>query len=706
VKGTPVLEARLVRLADTVAARRRLVIGTWACLIVALAWFSLHQSDRLSSGGFEIPGSQAARADAALRDFPGFSSATYSIVVSGAKRANVEQRVGRARAIAARDRDIRVGPAHRYERGRAVLLPLAYVGKSDGAIDTATRLRDVLVETTPGTKTRLIGAPASWSEFHELSKRQLAISEAIGMPLILAILLIGFGTLLAATAPLALGFASVFVTGALIYALSRVVPMSIFVTNMTSMIGIGVAVDYSVFIVSRFRRELNSGAEVDEALRRALRTSGAAVVFSGTTVVASLAALYIIDANAVRSMATGAILVVGVSVVASLTLLPALVGVAGARIERFRVSLPWRTSEEGDVRFWRRWTERVMSRPLTALAAAAALMTLVAAPAFSLQTYNRGLEELPKDSEVRAATEEVQRFAGPGITGPVHVIDRSGGSGQALSGRLRAVRGVAFVGPVVRGAGSGPMLIDAILDTDPESIPARATYDRIRAVAPNAIVGGATAFDLAVEDAVFGGLWGMLALLLAISYVVLLIVLRSVLLPLKAIVMNLLSVGAAYGVLVAVFQWGWFDWVGFDSPGYVATIVPPLLLAITVGLSTDYEIFLLTRIREHYVRGGDGTRAVANGLADSARVITSAALIMVAVFAAFAIAGSPTLRELGIGLAVAIALDATVVRLVMVPAAMRLLGDWNWWLPRPVARFAFTPMRVGDEEGNAASLER
>jgi RND superfamily putative drug exporter len=250
------------------------------------------------------------------------------------------------------------------------------------------------------------------------------------------------------------------------------------------------------------------------------------------------------------------------------------------------------------------------------------------------------------------------------------------------------------------------VLIEAFLDTDPESVAARTTYDRIAAAAPGAVVGGATAFDLAVEDAVFGDLWQMLVLLIAISYVVLFLVLRSVLLPVKAIVMNLLSVAAAYGVLVAVFQWGWLDWTGFDSPGYIATIVPALLLAITFGLSMDYEIFLLTRIREHHERHGDGQLAVAEGLVDSARVITSAALVMVAVFAAFAIAGSTTLQQLGIGLAVAIGLDATLVRLVLVPATMRLLGDWNWWLPGPFARLSAAPTRGGGERETRAAPDR
>jgi uncharacterized membrane protein YdfJ with MMPL/SSD domain len=228
----------------------------------------------------------------------------------------------------------------------------------------------------------------------------------------------------------------------------------------------------------------------------------------------------------------------------------------------------------------------------------------------------------------------------------------------------------------------------------PETAAAHRLLDRVEAATAAqhpVAVGGVTAFAADVDRAIFGGLPKMILFILLFSYVVLLLLLRSVLLPLKAVLMNVLSVGAAYGVLVAVFQWGWLDWTGYDSPGYVDTISPVLLLAVTFGLSMDYEVFLLTRIRERYVAGADNTTAVAEGLAASARTITAAALVMVAVFGSFALAGAPTIKELGLGLAVAIAVDATIVRLVLVPAAMRLLGDWNWWLP---FRRATPPVRT------------
>jgi RND superfamily putative drug exporter len=685
----------LARLAEAASRRRRLVIGVWLALLVGVSWFSLHQSDRLSGGGWDVPGSSSVRVSDELDTFPSFSSPALSILVTGRSRAAVADRLVAVRVTTERDPALRPERPHLYDSGRAALLPVRYTGPTGDAIDVATRVRHALVQTTPETQTRLIGQPAIWSNFEEVAKRQLARGELTGFPLILVILLGAFGTLVAALAPIALGFAAVFLTGAAIYGLSHAFEMSIYVTNMASMIGIGVAVDYSLFVVSRFRRELQTGATRDDALRRALSSSGTAVVFSGAAVAVSLAGLFVIDVNAVRSMAIGAIVVVTISVLATVTLLPALLSLVGPGVERLRVRLPWRTGESGDPMFWRRWTEAVMAHPVRALALTVPLLLLVAAPLLDIRTYNRGLEQLPRTAEVRAATEQAQRLAGPGFAGPVHVLVDSRPQAHAIALRLRGVDGVARVTPPLSRPDGRRFLVEAYLKSDPESAAAQATLSRIRRAVSDATIGGATQFGADVDHAIFGGLPKMLAFILAVSYLVLLVLLRSVLLPLKAIAMNLLSVGAAYGVLVAVFQWGWLDWTGYSSPGHIDTIVPALVLAVTFGLSMDYEVFLLTRIRERYALHGRNEDAVAEGLVGSARIITSAALVMVAVFGAFALAGAPSLRELGVGLGVAVGLDATIVRLVVVPATMRLLGDWNWWVPQRLAKLLPAPAPLG-----------
>jgi uncharacterized membrane protein YdfJ with MMPL/SSD domain len=679
------VESSLGRLAGFVARRRRAVVACWLVLLAAGGWFSLHQTDRLSGGGWEVPGSPSIRVANAIDDFPGVTPPAFTLLVTGTTAADVRRRMHETTPTIRADPALRIGTPRLLDGGRAALVPIAYEGATSNSIDEATRLRRAVVQTTAAVQTRVIGEPAIWSNFQTVSKQQLRRGESIGFPLILLILLAGFGTVAAAVAPVALGAVAVFLSGAVIYWLSRSFEISVYVTNMASMIGIGVAVDYSLFIVSRFRRELHEGATQEAALRRALASSGTAVVFSGATVAISLAALFAIDVNALRSMAIGAIVVVCISVLGSVTLLPALLATAGTRVERFRLPLPWRTSEEGSDALWRRWAAAVMRRPVAALVGGAAVMLVLAAPLVTMKTFNRGLAELPANAEVRLATERAESLAGAGFASPVHVITPT--QPTALAEHLATMQGVAGVDTPVRSKDGTRWLFDARLKAQPESQPARNAVHRIETAAgSSALVGGSTVFDLDVQHAIFGGLWKMLLFILAACYVVLLVLLRSVVLPVKAVLMNLLSVGASYGVLVAVFQWGWLDWTGYRSPGYVDTVVPALVLAVTFGLSMDYEVFLLTRIRERWLAHGDNEQAVAEGLVGSARIITSAAAVMVAVFAAFAVAGAPSLKELGVGLAVAILLDATLVRLVIVPAAMRLLGDWNWWLPAPLAR--------------------
>jgi uncharacterized membrane protein YdfJ with MMPL/SSD domain len=683
-------ESVLARLAGAVSLRRRAVVAAWLVLLAAGGWFALHQTDHLSGGGWDVAGSESVQVGSLLREFPGATAPALTLFVTGSTPASVQVRLDVVMPRLRQNEQVRPGDPILLAGGRAAFVPLAYPEGTSNAVDEATRLRHELVGTTPAVQTRVLGEAAVWSNFQEVAKRQLARGEEIGFPLILVILLAAFGTLVAAVAPLALGFASVFLSGAAIYWLSRATELSIYVTNMASMIGIGVAVDYSLFIVSRYRGELAGGATPPAALARALATSGKAVVFSGAAVALSLAGLFAIGVNGIRSLAVGAIVVVCISVLAAITLLPALLAAAGSNVERLRVRLPWSAGGEAGGSFWTAWARRVMGRPVLFLAAGAAVMLVLAAPLLAMRTFNRGLQELPAGSEVRAASERAAALAGPGFASPVHVIVN--GDGVALARRLAGMPGVASVSGPVPSVDGTRALVDVRVDAQPESTPARQIVSRIRASAgPQALVGGATVFDLDVEHAIVGGLWKILVFILGASYVVLLLLLRSVVLPLKAVLMNLLSVGAAYGVLVAVFQWGWLDWTGYSSPGYVDTIVPALVLAVTFGLSMDYEVFLLTRIRERWLVHGDNERAVSEGLVRSARTITSAAAVMVAVFASFSVAGSPAVKELGVGLGVSILLDATVVRLVIVPAAMRLLGRWNWWLPRAASRSRSRP---------------
>jgi uncharacterized membrane protein YdfJ with MMPL/SSD domain len=720
------------RLSSFLEHRRRLVLGAWVALLLVSLPFAIKQTEHLTSGGFSIPGSGSAAVDRALADFDDAERETLSVVVArrpDGDAADVRRELARLdaiaddmplaeltpRALAAAERDV--------DRSPIAIAPLKTDGDMDATADLATDFREEAgIGDGPrdGVETYLVGEQALWAGMQDLSKKDLERAEGTGFPIVLLILLAVFGSLVAAMLPLLLGFTTVMITGAGIFFLSQATDMSVFVTNVASMIGIGVAVDYSLFILSRYREEIRAGAEPAEARRIAMRTSGVAVAFSGITVIVSLAGLLLVDSTTLRSMAYGAILVVAVSILAAMTFLPTLMAATGRRgyepgrtagvvaaIVRGLRRLTRRPARaEGAPSFWQSWTDRVTRRPVVTALAASAVMLALAVPALSLTTGDGALRQFPPGNETRVGAELAAEKLGPGAGSPVEVVAtfESGkatepGNRRALDRFAATVKDdpqAASVRPPVPSDNGDAALIMITPRNDAESEPARDFVDRLRdgrsgagplmAVA-QVDVGGATASVDDFNTQVTDSLWKIALFVLAFSYVVLFFLLRSVLLPLKAVLMNLLSVGAAYGVLVAIFQWGWVDgFLGFQSLGYINTMTPPLLLAIVFGLSMDYEVFLLSRIKERYAATGDSKLAVAQGLARSAATISSAALIMVAVFAVFAGVGVPSVKEIGVGLAVAIALDATIVRLVLVPATMEIMGEWNWWLPRPLDR--------------------
>ena len=696
--GGPV-ERALGRLASLTARQRFAFLAIWIAVLAVALPLAGRQTDRLSGGGWDVPGSPSDQAARALKDFPGQSGVPLGIFVEGQEPAEVAAAVQRVeRKIEPYDR-LRPGPVQRFRDGRAALLPVRYAGDSSKVYDFTTDLRRALVSESGGVRTRVLGEVAMWSNFQEVSKEQAAHAETMGFPVMLLILLGAFGTLLAALTPLALGFVAVVITGAVIYLLSEPFEISVYVTNMASMVGIGVAVDYSLFVVASYRRRLVAGMESFHALRDALSSAGTAVLYSGATVIVSLASIFLVDVNALRSMAAGAIIVVAVAVLATLTLLPALLALSGSWMERLRIRLPGSKGQPSA--FWGRWSDKVMARPARFLVLGSSVLIALASPIFAMKTSSDPLTLLPKDAEVRVATERLSKIAGPGTLGPIDVVLPDGSTAQAFAAGAQELEGAAQVTPPLPSRDGDRYLVRVIRASQPKSMRAHGLLDRVQKLAhdeggKDVVVGGTTAFTQDMNEALFGGLWKIALFVLAFSYVILLLLLRSALLPLKAVIMNILSVSAAYGVLVAVFQWGWFDWTGYNSPGYVDNTVPVLLLATVFGLSMDYEVFLLTRIRERYLATRDNSRAVSEGLTVSARTISAAALIMIATFGSFSLAGTSVLKELGIGLAAAILVDATVVRLALVPAAMRLLGDWNWWFFGSPTKRSAEPVREKD----------
>ena len=744
------------RLAGFLGRRRRWVLGAWALVVVSAVPLASQQTDHLTGGGFDVPGSQSKAVGDSLEEDFGAQADGVAVLLKagpGDRPQQLSAAIGRVRRSVAGLDGVRLAPgaARRAEialrDAGTAMLPLRSDRSSDQLIDSASTLRSDLDPgvATAGVTTYLAGQPTIWAGMQELSKEDLAKAEASGFPIVALIMLIVFGSLAAAALPLALGFVSVIVTGALIYFISLEMSTSVFVTNMASMIGIGVAVDYSLFILARYREERAAGRGEEEARAEALATSGLAVSFSGLAVIVSLAGLWMVDNQALRSMALGAMTVVAVSILAATTLLPTLISMLGDRVlpggivaralrlmrrpfSRNHAERPpaissalarARGNRDGLVLasasgdgglipasggagaapdgFWVKWTRNVMAHPWTAVIGASSVLLFLAIPVLSMTTGTEALNQFPEGSDVRVGNELASAQVGGG-TDPIQIVadfepTASPAERQAavasFTRRLEGIPGVSAVRPPAFA--DGKTLLEATPSAPSESDAATALVKRLReSVVPTAPlsaiasvdVGGETARSHDVRTLISGSMWKIITFVLALSVLVLMVMLRSLLLPLKAVLMNLLSIGAAYGVLVAVFQWGWLDsLLGFESQGALDTINVPLIFAVVFGLSMDYEVFLMSRIRERYMRHGDNERAVAEGLSSSARTISSAALIMSAVFGVFVLTGVPSIKELGLGCAVAIALDATLVRLILVPAAMKLLGAWNWWMP-------------------------
>jgi RND superfamily putative drug exporter len=533
------------------------------------------------------------------------------------------------------------------------------------------------------------------------TKHDIAQAEQWNLPIVLIVLLAVFGSLAAAAMPLVLGICTVAVTMGLVYLLSMYTQMSVFVTSTVSMFGIALAIDYSLFILMRFREELRAGRDPEQAADAAMATSGLAVVLSGLTVIASVTGIYLINTPVLQSMATGAILAVAVAVLTSTTLTPAVLATFGKAAAKRSSYLHWsRRPETTQSRFWSRWTGWVMRRPWVSALAAAVFLLMLAAPSFSMVLGNSMQRQFAPTHEIRGGVNAAAEALGPGALGPVRVLvtfpDGNAASAAAKEPVLDALRqrmaqapNVVTVAPAVFGDDYRRALLSAVLTVDPEDMGARTTVDWMRAQLPKTAgpdarvdVGGPTALIKDFDDRVSATQPLVFAFVALIAFVMLLISIRSVFLAFKGVLMTVLSVAAAYGSLVVVFQWGWLADLGFKPISSLDSTIPPLVLAMTFGLSMDYEIFLLTRIRERFLQTKNTRDAVAYGVSTSARTITSAALIMIAVFIGFAFAGMPLVAQLGVACAVAIAVDATVVRLVLVPALMAMFDEWNWWLPR------------------------
>jgi uncharacterized membrane protein YdfJ with MMPL/SSD domain len=578
---------------------------------------------------------------------------------------------------------------------------LQFSKASDDGIDAIVGAVE-RADASPAFAVAVTGQKTLDRDFNELSQSDLQHGELrVGLPAALIILLLVFGAVVAGLVPLLITLPSIAVALGLVAVLAHAFSLSVFVINMLTGMGLALAIDYSLFVVSRFREERGRGREVLDAIAASATTANRAVVFSGTTFVIAMFGMLIVPSSIMRSLAVGAIVVGIVSVLASATLLPALLGLLGDNVDRLRIPLIGRRSLEAanpEGRFWGAIVRVVLRRPGMSLALSVALLLALAAPIFGMHVGTSGVTALPDRFESKQGFAALQRNFPSATSDPVEIVVTEGAGQPAARHALTRLRArltedrrfgrseiertadgqVALLSVPVRGDASGDDAVAAVRDLRSTLVPA--SFANTEA---EVLVGGTTSEDIDYFDSVIGPAPWVIALVLALTLVFLTVVFRSLVVAGTAVVLNLLSVGAAYGLLVLVFEHGvGAGLFGFEQVNTIEAWVPLFLFSVLFGLSMDYQVFLLSRIRERFDESGDTTDAVTFGVASTARIITGAALIIVAVFAGFASGELIMFQQMGFGVAAALLIDATLIRSVVLPSAMKLLGDWNWYLPR------------------------
>jgi putative drug exporter of the RND superfamily len=688
---------RLGRLGAFVHRHRgRVVLGWVAALVAVLALTPMLKGT--FDADFATKGSESERASSVLAQrFAGRSGDTISVVWkadSGAQAPAIRTRVQRFLGAAERVEGIGSAGPIRVAPDRTIASTTLELDRRiwDLPDSTGTKLIDLAERASgDGLTVALGGGPIRMAEGG-------GGPEGYGLLGAAVVLLVAFGSIVAAGLPLAIALVGLGISASLIGVLAAVMDVPSFAPAIAGLLGIGVGVDYALLVLTRFRAALDGGADVGAALVEANGTAGRSVLVAGSTVLISVLGLFLMGVGYLQGVALSASLAVLVVMAAAVTLLPALLSYAGARVNRLRVPGLGRALRTDRPTPAMRWSRAIQRRPLAAAIAGAAIVLALAAPVLGLRL---GFPDEGNDqagSMTRTAYDLTVEGFGPGANGPLLLVAQlpEGNGTQALDPLVRATRAdpdVAFVSAPQPSPDGRAAIVTVAPRSSPQSEATTALVERLRDdVVPRALagsgatvdVGGATASFVDQSDLVARRLPLFIAGVVGLSFLLLLSAFRSPLIALKAGVMNLLSVGAAYGVMALFAGGGWFgaDLLGIDRPTPVAPFIPVMMFAILFGLSMDYEVFLLSRVREEFVRHGDTARAVTEGLARTARVITAAAAIMVVVFLAFVTSGDVFLVLLGIGMATAVLVDATIVRMVLVPALMQLFGRANWWMPR------------------------
>ncbi len=591
---------------------------------------------------------------------------------------------------------------------------------ADAASEDFPRLRALLFSEE--LEINVTGEPAAAREIQDKAESDLQRAELFAFPIVAILLVLILGSLVAASLPQAMGVLSVVAALLGLRMLTEVTDVSVFALNITILLGLGLSIDYAFLIVDRFRKELRT-KDVPEALQTTMSTAGKAVAFSGLAVAISLLGLLFFPMNFLQSMGLGGALVTGLAAIGALTVLPAILAILGPKVNALSV-LRQDPGKEG-VGFWYRLSTGVMKRPIVVMVPVVAFLVLLASPALDLRLGSPDPSILPSGNEIRWASEQLENDFTPGESTPINVVVQARGDilqpdnllaldqlarDIAATPGVSRIDGLANVSPesidslAPRFASGDFTWLSVISGLDRNSDEAQNLVKAIRGIAPanglEILVGGETAQLVDTKGSLYDNIPWALAFVFGVTFIVLFLMFGSVVLPLKAVIMNALSIGATFGILVWIFQWGNLSGpLNFEPSGFLISALPMLLFGVVFGLSMDYEVFLLSRVKEEYDRTGDNTQAVAKGLQHTGRIITSAALLFIVVTGAFATADIVIIKSLGVGMAIAIALDATIVRALLVPATMRLMGDYNWWAPRPL-KWLWDRIGIQETEGS------
>jgi len=679
------------RLASLCHRRRRTVLVVWLLVAIGFTFAAGAAGDHFSNGG-SLDGTDSDVAYQRFRaEFPGTTGNDATVVfhVDGGlapERATIAAYLARVANIPGVAGASSPFDAAATSAGGDTAYSTVQFSTDD--IDEQVRAADAMQADaaalrSSGTRVEFLG---DW-----FVQGGVPSSEAFGLLAAVVILLIAFGSVVAMGLPIVTAIVGIMTGLAGVTLWTHAVQTPDFTVQVASMVGIGVGIDYALFIVTRYRTSRQRGMSNEVAIADAFGTAGRAVAFAGCTVMVSLLGMFLMDLRFLDGLALGTSSAVLVAVLAALTLLPALLGFAGDHLDRF--SIHRRRSGTGRESGWHRWSRFVQRHPKGFAFGGLAVLLAASAPVLSMRLATADEGNNPVGTTSREAYDLLADGFGPGANGPLLVVAATGHAGDSvalatLADTLARTPGVAQVGTPTFSASGNAAVITVIPTSAPQ---AEATADLVRRLRDHVIpasgvdahVGGKTASDVDFATKMSDRLPVFIGAVLLLSFLLLMAVFRSVLVPLKAVVMNLLSIGGAYGVMVAVFQWGWLgSAIGVHGGAPIEPWAPMMLFAIVFGLSMDYEVFLLTAVREGYDETGDNSHAVVEGLASTARVITAAAAIMVCVFGSFIVGDLRSIKLIGLGLSVAVLIDATIVRMVLVPATMELLGARNWWMPR------------------------